>query len=268
MKDFGSTSAKRSLLYDVLIAVLVGILVVAAISRLMPTRDARIALKRLRAITVAPELRCAPYDPGDYSHPTSIEQQVVSRMEGRIYGPYSGRHFPTTGDTDIEHIVAKSEAHDSGLCAATASERRSFARDLDNLTLASPEVNRHQKSDRDAAGWLPPLAANRCWFADRVTLVRERYDLTVDREERDRLKEILRSCKNTTMVVTPGPESVHLSGVQLDMGRPALRISGSEASRRKHRAVPIPSSDRMPDSSRRDRRMSIKHYIIASQHYT
>ena len=205
MRDSGKTSAKSRLLYLV-IAVLVGILVVVVISRLMPTRDARIALKRLRALTVASELRCAPYDPGDYRYPSSVEQQVVARMEGRIYGPYSGRHFPTTRDTDIEHIVARSEAHDSGLCAATASERRAFSRDLDNLTLASPRVNR-QKSDRDAAAWLPPLAANRCWFAARVTLVRDRYNLTIDREERDTLEEILKSCKNTTMVVTPGPEA-------------------------------------------------------------
>ena len=206
MRDSGKTSAKSRLLY-LLIAVLVGILVVVVISRLMPTRDARIALKRLRALTVASELRCAPYDPGDYPYPPSVEEQVVSRMEGRIYGPYSGRHFPTTRDTDIEHIVARSEAHDSGLCAATASVRRSFARDLDNLTLASPDVNRFQKSAGDAAAWLPPLEANRCWFAARVTLVRDRYDLTIDREERDTLEEILKSCKNTTMVVTPGPEA-------------------------------------------------------------
>ena len=204
--DYGMTDealiAKRCLLY-LLIAVLVGILVVVVISMLTPAPDVRIALKRLRALTVASELRCAPYDPDNYRYPSSVEQQVVARMEGRIYGPYSGRHFPTTRDTDIEHIVARSEAHDSGLCAATASERRAFSRDLDNLTLASPRVNR-QKSDRDAAAWLPPLAANRCWFAARVTLVRDRYNLTIDREERDTLEEILKSCKNTTMVVTPG----------------------------------------------------------------
>ena len=47
--------------------------------------------------------------------------------------------------TDIEHIVAASEAHDSG---------------LRNLTLAAPQVNRHQKSSKDAAEWLPER--NRC----------------------------------------------------------------------------------------------------------
>ena len=40
-------------------------------------------------------------------------------------------------------MVAKSEAHDSGLCNAGAQTRRTFSNDLLNLTLASPSVNRH-----------------------------------------------------------------------------------------------------------------------------
>ena len=209
MKDPGNARPAKSRVLYVLIAILAGILIVVVIARLLPTQDAKVALKRLRTLTVASECRCAPYDPDDYSYPASIEQQVVNRMEGRIYGPYSGRHFPTTRDTDIEHIVARSEAHDSGLCAASASVPRSFARDIDNLTLASPEVNRHQKSDKDAADWLPPLAVNRCWFAVRVTVVRDRYGLTIDREERDTLEKILMGCKNTTMVVTSTPETTN-----------------------------------------------------------
>ena len=39
-----------------------------------------------------------------------------------------------------------------------------------NLTLASPQVNCHQKSGKDAADWVP--ARNRCWFAARVVEVK------------------------------------------------------------------------------------------------
>ena len=74
-------------------------------------------------------------------------------MGGRIYGPYTGTTFSSRRDTDIEHIVAKAEAHDSGLCAANDSTRARFSRDLLNLTLASPTVNRHQKSAKDFAEW-------------------------------------------------------------------------------------------------------------------
>ena len=94
-------------------------------------------------------------------------------MGGRIYGPYTGRYFASTGQTDIEHIVAVSEAHDSGLCAADRSTRRRFASDLLNLTLAAPAVNRGGASGKcalDAAEWVPPI--NRCWFAGRVVTVK------------------------------------------------------------------------------------------------
>ena len=46
-----------------------------------------------RGLTVAPEHRCSPYDKrGDYSHPQSIEQEIVRELGG-VYGPYTGRCF-------------------------------------------------------------------------------------------------------------------------------------------------------------------------------
>ena len=124
-----------------------------------------------RGLVIAPEHRCAPYDrQRQYPYPQSVEAEIVEGMGGRIYGPYTGRTFESTRQTDIEHIIATSEAHDSGLCAVDAKTRRAFARDPLNLTLASPRVNRQQKRNYDAGEWLPPQ--NRCWYADRVVRVR------------------------------------------------------------------------------------------------
>ena len=67
-----------------------------------------------------------------------------------------------------------------------------FANDPDNLTLASPRVNRHEKSDKDAAAWVTDL--NQCWFAARVVMVQLEYKLTVDRREADALEAILKDC--------------------------------------------------------------------------
>ena len=106
--------------------------------------------------------------------------------------------FASTSDTDIEHMVARSEAHDSGLCAADLATRRRFATDLLNLTLAGPQVNRYDKVDRDAAEWLP--AQNRCWFAARVIAVRERCGLTIDRREADALDQVLAGCTSTELI--------------------------------------------------------------------
>ena len=114
-----------------------------------------------------------------------MEAEIVAELGG-IYSPYTLEHFANTRETDIEHIVARSEAHDSGLCATDPGTRRRFASDLLNLTLAEPSLNRHDKRDHDAAGWLPPM--NRCWFANRVVEVRRKYDLTIDRHEADVLE--------------------------------------------------------------------------------
>ena len=148
-------------------------------STLTPTQPA----STLGDLTVAPEYRCAPYDPDDYPYSPSVEAKIVDALGG-IYGPYTGTWFESIRETDIEHIVARSEAHDSGLCAVSPETRSEFASDLLNLTLASPSVNRHQKSDNDAAEWLPDL--NECWYVDRTIQVRLEYGLTIDRAERTR----------------------------------------------------------------------------------
>ena len=158
----------------------------------------RQALITLSALRVAPENRCSPYDSDSYPYSQSVEAQIVSRMGGRIYGPYTGTNFSSTRETDIEHIVAKSEAHDSGLCSADAGTRRTFSNDLLNLTLASPSVNRHQKSGKDFAEWRPAL--NSCWFADTTIKVKFKYGLTLDSRERAALEATLLGCSSVGMV--------------------------------------------------------------------
>ena len=151
-----------------------------------------------RGITIAPEDRCSPYDPDDYRYSPSVEPKIVD-AQGGIYGPYTGTWFESIRETDIEHIVARSEAHDSGLCAASAATRAKFGPDLLNLTLASPSVNRHEKSDNDVAEWLPDL--NQCWYVNRTLQVRREYGLTIDHAEADAADRVLAGCESTDMTV-------------------------------------------------------------------
>ena len=151
-----------------------------------------------RGIPVAQENRCTPYDRQDYPYSQSVEQRIVAAL-GAIYGPYSGACFAHTGQTDIEHMVAASEAHDSGLCAASGAVKPAFATDLLNLTLASPAVNRHQKSGKDVAEWTPDL--NACWFVARTLEVRRKYGLTIDRDEAEAAEAVLSQCGATDIVV-------------------------------------------------------------------
>ena len=156
------------------------------------------AQQTYRGIAVAPERRCAPYDRDDYPYPQSVEARIIADI-GKVYGPYTGQCFSSARQTDIEHIVALSEAHDSGLCAASAATKARFARDPLNLTLASPAVNRYEKGARDAAQWSPQL--NACWFAARTLDVRRKYGLSIDMREARAVERTLRQCASTDMVV-------------------------------------------------------------------
>ena len=156
---------------------------------------------RWRGLTVAAEYRCAPYRSDEYAYPQAVEDDIIQRLGG-LFSPYTGKVFDSKGDTDIEHVVARSEAHDSGLCRADAATRRAFSRDLLNLTLASPRVNRIQKGAKDAAEWQPDT--NQCWFAQTVVAVRRAYRLTIDRREAAALDRILTGCSSTEKAIRRG----------------------------------------------------------------
>lgn len=150
-----------------------------------------------RGLVVAPEHRCSPYDKKrDYYYPQSIETDIINQL-GAIYGVYTGTCFDSARQADIEHIVATSEAHDSGLCAQDQAVRRRFARDIRNLALASPMVNRQQKIGKDAGEWVPER--NQCWFAHRIIEIRRSYNLTIDRREAAALERILLHCKTSQL---------------------------------------------------------------------
>ena len=149
-----------------------------------------------RGVVVVPEQRCAPYDRDTYPYPQSVEDALIDELGG-ILSPYTCERFASKGDTDIEHIVALSEAHDSGLCDADQETRRQFASDPLNLTLASPAVNRYQKEAKDVAEWIPDR--NACWFAARSLAVRQKYGLTIDPREAEAIDSILDRCLSTTL---------------------------------------------------------------------
>ena len=126
----------------------------------------------------------------------NLEDDIIAALpatmkaDGQVYTPYSCIAFDITPSgtaaTDIEHIVALAEAHDSGIAD---DQRRDIASDLDNLTIADPTVNRSQKGARDAAEWMP--THHGAWFAERVIQVKLEYGLTVDSDERDALEALL-----------------------------------------------------------------------------
>ena len=151
------------------------------------------------------------YDRDDFgSAYSSKEDEIVAslpQIDGQVYTPYTCTLFDIEPDgtaaTDIEHIIALAEAYDSGLPEA---EYRTFAGDLDNLTIAAPSVNRNEKSDRDAGDWMPEM--NQGWFASTVVAVKQKYQLSVNPAERDALAAMLGADSTRTVMCGTEPEPV------------------------------------------------------------
>lgn len=139
-------------------------------------------------LPVEPEQDCPTYDGDDWPYPSDLDVQYAERVGG-YFAPYTGRVFDNAKQVDIEHIVARHEAAQSGACDWTRRERVRFARDPLEVTIAGPRVNRHEKSDRDPAEWMPPKA--QVWYATRWIRIKQRYGLSIDLAERDALYRAL-----------------------------------------------------------------------------
>ncbi len=150
-------------------------------------------------IRIAPEVRNTPLDRRDYAYQQSIELSIIVR-QGGIFSPYANCFFTDRIETDIEHIVAVSEAHDSGLSSRSDSERKAFGQDLDNMTLATPRLNRYEKAGKDPAEWLPEK--NQCWYVAKYIEIKKKYRLTMDAAEAAVIFKVFESCESSGITMS------------------------------------------------------------------
>ncbi len=150
-------------------------------------------------ITVAPENRCAPYDPKEWRYDSlELKDALIEARRGEIRSYYTGETFTSPDEVDLDHLVALSEAHDSGACAWSSQKKKDFANDINNHQLARPRLNREEKQGKDWAEWQPPPKSLNLsyWCSPAIWIVdtKWRYALTVDQAEYDALAETLAYC--------------------------------------------------------------------------
>jgi hypothetical protein len=117
-------------------------------------------------------------------------------VSGSLIDPYSGKVivFSSTKSTiDIDHVVALSNAWQTGAAYFDKSKRQLIANDPLNLLAVDYSLNR-QKGDGDAATWLPPLKSYRCDYVARQIAVKAKYGLWVTSPEKDAIVKILEKC--------------------------------------------------------------------------
>lgn len=120
-------------------------------------------------------------------------------LRGTLHDPYSGdtiaftRGQSTSATVQIDHVVALSDAWQTGAQQLDGTTKELLATDLLNL-LAVKGVLNQSKSDGDAATWLPPAKGYRCAYVARQVAVKTRYKLWVTPAERDAIARVLASC--------------------------------------------------------------------------
>jgi len=117
-------------------------------------------------------------------------------IAGQLLDPFSGKviTFSTTKVViDIDHVVALSNAWQTGAAYFDKNTRLLIANDPINLLAVDAKLNR-QKGDGDAATWLPPNKSFRCEYVARQVAVKSKYKLWVTEPEKVAITKILSSC--------------------------------------------------------------------------
>ena len=132
-------------------------------------------------------------------------------LAGTLSDPYAGETYDfdrSANSVDIDHIVARSNAWQTGALKFDEETLREFGNDPLNLLAVSSSLNR-QKGDGDAATWLPPNKSYRCEYVARQIAVKHKYGLWVVKAEKDAMQRVLSRCDDqpafTEDVDWPGP---------------------------------------------------------------
>ena len=120
-------------------------------------------------------------------------------LSGTLIDPYSGetinfvRGNTTSMEVQIDHVVALSNAWQTGALKLTLKDRTGLANDPLNLLAVKGRLN-SQKGDGDAATWLPPLKSYRCDYVLRQIAVKMKYKLWFTAPEKEAMVRILKGC--------------------------------------------------------------------------
>lgn len=117
--------------------------------------------------------------------------------------PYSNETYTfdsQPSEAQIDHVVSLKNAWQMGADLWSNTDRLLFANDPLNLRVTIASLNR-QKSDANAASWLPPYKPGRCAFIAQQVAVKKKWNLYVTSPEKVVMVQILslESCAGTVL---------------------------------------------------------------------
>lgn len=118
---------------------------------------------------------------------------------GTLNDPYTGAVISFSKESasavQIDHVIALSDAWQKGAQELSIEQRKQLANDPLELLAVDGPANQ-QKSDGDAATWLPKNKAFRCEYIARQIAVKVKYTLWVTAAEKDAMMNVLGTCPN------------------------------------------------------------------------
>ena len=136
---------------------------------------------------------------------TAVIMDGCNVVAGEYDEPYTGKHLvfneraEISDGVQIDHVVALSDAWQKGAQKLSAEERYALATDALNLLAVDAAANK-QKSDGDAATWLPANKKFRCQYVARQVSVKYKYSLWVTEAEKETIARILANCPNESAI--------------------------------------------------------------------
>jgi len=141
----------------------------------------------------------------DFKETAVLADDNCTVISGSLYEPYTGVEMSFSEKSEIskglqiDHIVALSDAWQKGAQYKTSEERFAMATDPLNLVAVDSSANQ-QKSDGDAATWLPKNKSFRCQYVARQVSVKYKYGLWVTDAEKDAISNVLKNCPDERAV--------------------------------------------------------------------
>jgi hypothetical protein len=117
-------------------------------------------------------------------------------LSGTLDDPYTGTvivFIKGSSAVQIDHVVALSDAWQTGAQNFTRRLRIQLANDPLELLAVQGDANQ-QKSDGDAATWLPSNKPFRCQYVARQVAVKQKYGLWVTMAEKEAIQSVLKTC--------------------------------------------------------------------------
>ncbi len=132
------------------------------------------------------------------------EPKTCEVASGILYDPYTGKTIDfqrgkgTSTAVQIDHVVALGDAWQKGAQALPYQQRHQLANDPLELLAVDGPAN-EEKSDGDAATWLPSYKPFRCQYVARQIAIKVKYSMWVTLAEHNAMVSVLNKCPGQKM---------------------------------------------------------------------